>query len=174
MNHLPNPTDRPRGILLELFAAQNRAARLLRSAMAGAPLTPDEFAVYSLLHVVGTMTPAASAQALGMRRSTLSNYLRRMTDRGDLEREPNPSDGRSAHVQLSARGHVKVHEAERLFLVAIRALQANLTIPREEHIRALVALNSTLDFALDVVGEGADSEVKAVNVDSADVPRFRR
>jgi DNA-binding MarR family transcriptional regulator len=157
VNHLPKPSKRPRSILLELFAAQNRAARLLRSAMAGAPLTPDEFAVYSLLHVVGTMTPAAIARALGMQRPTLSNYLRRMADRDDLDRAPNPSDGRSAHVQLSASGHAKVHEAERSFGLAIRALQANLKIPREDVIGALVSLNSTLEAALKAVGEGADS-----------------
>ena len=76
-----------------------------------------------------------------------------MTDLADVSREPKPTDGRSAHVQLSQSGHAKVHDAERLFLVAIRALQANLVIPREDMIGALVALNSTLESALAVVGE---------------------
>ena len=119
-------------------------------------MTPDEFAVYSYLHVFEPITPAALALALGMQRSTLSNYLRRIADRGDLAREPNPTDGRSAHLQLSPTGHAKVHDAEQLFVVAIRALQANLVIPREDIIGALVALNSTLDGALAVVGEAVD------------------
>jgi len=41
-----------------LFAATNRSQRLLRAAFEGAPMTTDEYGVYSLLGFRGPIAPA--------------------------------------------------------------------------------------------------------------------
>jgi len=116
--------------------------------MEGAPLTPDEFALYSLLHVSPRLTPAETADRLGVQRSTLSNYLKRMEERGHLARSRHPADGRSARLELSEPGHRVVHEVETTFKKAIQAIDANLVMGRPQLLEALVALNATLERAM--------------------------
>jgi DNA-binding MarR family transcriptional regulator len=90
-----------RGPFLLLFALGQQVRSLLDHTFVEAPLRPDEFAVYSALRLTGETTPAALAGELGMGRSTLSNWLRRMDAAGHVTRRPNPADGRSSLVALT-------------------------------------------------------------------------
>ena len=106
----PTPTTSTQSVLLELFAARMRRERLFRLAWNGASMTPEDFAVYSFLRFRSPITPAKCADALGLQRSTLSNYLTRIESRGDLVRTRDPQDGRSVRIRLSAKG-VAAHQA---------------------------------------------------------------
>ena len=99
-----------RGPLLLVFALGHQVSQLLSARFAEAPLTPDEFGIYSALNLVAPCTPTFLATTLGMRQTTLSNYLRRMEAAGHLRRRRNPADGRSTLIRLTASG-VRVTEA---------------------------------------------------------------
>jgi DNA-binding MarR family transcriptional regulator len=139
---------RTQAVLLELFAASSRSARLLRATFAGAPMTPDEFAVYSLLRFAAPITPARLASALGMQRSTLSNYLARMDERGDLARQPAPKDGRSSMIRLSSDGKARLEATFPHFQAAIVPFTAALGTHREPALRALAQINSAFEVTL--------------------------
>jgi DNA-binding MarR family transcriptional regulator len=139
---------RTQAVLLELFAASSRSARLLRATFEGAPMTPDEFAVYSLLRFVAPITPARLANALGMQRSTLSNYLARMDERGDLFRRPAPQDGRSSVIELSSDGRARLEATLPHFRAAIVPFTAALGTHREPVLRALAQMNAAFDVTL--------------------------
>jgi DNA-binding MarR family transcriptional regulator len=142
-----------RGPFLLHFANSHQLTALLARALAGAPLTSDEFAVYSLLGLAGPTTPSRLAADLGMPASTMSHYLRRMTERGHLRRTRNPADGRSSLVELTTAGRTATEACVPGFRAAITAFRRHLTIPEKELLTALEAMNR----ALDATGEEFDA-----------------
>jgi DNA-binding MarR family transcriptional regulator len=127
-----------RGPFLLLFAVGQQVSELLGHTFAAAPLRPPDFAVYSALRLTGATTPARLAAELGMGRSTLSNWLRRMEGRGHLRRRRNPADGRSMLVSLTPEG-VRVTEAcFPAFQQAIEAFRSRL----DDEAALLAALES--------------------------------
>jgi DNA-binding MarR family transcriptional regulator len=138
-----------RSVLLELFAASIRTNRLMRKAFDGAPLTPDEFGVYSLLGYIGPITPAKLAEALGMQRSTLSNYLTRMDERKDLDRATDPADGRASLVRLSDAGRARSLATQRFFARAVEPFRDAMGPTKwVAAIRSLSSVNEALEIAI--------------------------
>ena len=82
-----------RGPFLLVFALGQQLGTLLQQAMADAPLPPNEFAVYSALRLMQPTTPTQLAGTLGMKATTLSSVLVRMSKNGHLQRRRNPADG---------------------------------------------------------------------------------
>ncbi len=145
------PTTTTESVLLELFAASVRSSRLLRTAFEGAPMTADEFAVYSLLGFRGPIAPAKLAAALGMQRSTLSNYLSRLDERGDLVREPDPDDGRSVLIELSAAGKARVKGTVPYFAAGASPFHRALGTKQAAALKTLRLISAALDEAADTV-----------------------
>lgn len=90
--------------MLLAFALDNRLGALLTEAFIDAPLTPSDFGVTSALRLIEPTRPSELAQLLGMRPTTMSNYLRRLADRGLIGRQPDPADGRAALGRLTPAG----------------------------------------------------------------------
>jgi predicted ArsR family transcriptional regulator len=63
-----------------------------------------EFSLLMLLLANGPLTPRQLAGTLTLTAPTLTLLLDRLQARGLLRRERNPSDGRSQHIVLTARG----------------------------------------------------------------------
>jgi DNA-binding MarR family transcriptional regulator len=136
-----------RGPFLLHFANSQQLSALLATALAGAPLTPDEFAVYSWLRIVGPTTPTRLAAALGMRASTMSHYLRRMASAGHLDRSRNPDDGRSSVVALTDSGVEATVACFAGFQTAMEAFQAHLGIAVPELLAAMESMHAALGQA---------------------------
>ena len=117
-------------LLFDVFALNESVGRLLSEAMAGGPLTPSEYAVYSAIFELEAATPTQLAARLGMRLTTFSDQLRGIEARGHARRLAHPSDGRSYRVTLTAAGLAAHRAANALFeprvvADAILQLQAN-------------------------------------------------
>ncbi len=136
------------GPLLKLFAISQLEARLMQVAMADSPLTADDFAVYSWVRLTGPITPTQLAADLGMRQPTLSNYLRRMSERGHLRRRPHPEDGRSQLVSLTASGTRITVRSFPGFQLAISSFTERLQLPAEEIGRALDGISNAFEEAI--------------------------
>ena len=136
-----------RGPFLLVFALGQQLSNLLHLAMTDAPLTPNEFAVYSALRLMQPTTPSQLAGALGMKATTLSSVLVRMSRSGHLKRRRNPADGRSVILTLSPGG-VRVTEAcFAAFGVAIEAFRRQLTIDESVLLADLEAMSAALGRA---------------------------
>lgn len=136
-----------RGPFLLHFANSQLLTALLTKALAPAPLTADEFAVYSLLRITGATTPSRLAGDLGMRASTMSHYLRRMAERGHLDRTPHPHDGRSSLVALTDAGVAATEACFPGFSAAINAFLRHLAMPEDDLLDALTVMNGALTAA---------------------------
>lgn len=124
-------------VLFEVFAASRQVGELLATAMAASPLTPEEYAVYSVLFDEGPHAPTELARRTGMPPTSMSHFVRGMLERGHAERAADPADRRSYRIVLTEAG-LEAHEAaSRAFAEAdgrfARALAAD-----EEEARAIL------------------------------------
>jgi DNA-binding MarR family transcriptional regulator len=148
-----------RGPFLLLYALSQQQGRLLQQAMAGAPLQPSEFALYSALRLMQPTTPTQLAATLGMKPTTLSSALVRMADHGHLRRRRNPADGRSVMLSLSAAGLRATEACFESFGRAIESFRRNLTVDERAFLAHLEAASTAFDRALaEQVGRQAPAD----------------
>lgn len=83
-----------------------RTARRLRQEAAGAvgELTPTSAAALATVERHGPLTPSELAEIERVKRPTATRTLRVLCEAGLVERTPDPSDGRSALVSITAAG----------------------------------------------------------------------
>lgn len=116
-------------VLFDLFAASQRVRTLLVAAMEGCGLSPEEYAVYSTLVEFAPLSPTEMAHVVGMPPTTMSHYVREMRERGHLQEEPNPRDGRSRMLRLSDAGRAAHRRANRAFEAAYSRFVEELSDP---------------------------------------------
>jgi MarR family transcriptional regulator, organic hydroperoxide resistance regulator len=102
--HLHRKPGSRLSLLFELYAASRASAELIHAAMAGAPLTPEEYAVYSVLFDEGPHAPTELARRTGMPPTSMSHFVKAMRERGHAERAPTPEDRRSYRIVLTDAG----------------------------------------------------------------------
>lgn len=142
------------GPLLLVFALDHRLAALLGDCLESAPLSPGDFAVTSALNLVEPVRPSDLAAVLGMRPTTLSNYLRRLAADGLLVREPHPTDGRAALIRLTARGRAATEGCFPGFRQALDAFSTALSqvgVTLEEATAQLHTLEDAMARAGDLL-----------------------
>jgi DNA-binding MarR family transcriptional regulator len=144
-------------VLFDLFAASQRVRTLLVAAMDGSGLTPDEYAVYSALLEFEPLSPTEMAQVVGMPPTTMSHYVREMRERAHVEEEPNPRDGRSRMLRLTASGHTAHRRANLAFEEAYSRFVVHLGKP-EDAKRALEEIEAAADAALERLSRDARAE----------------
>jgi DNA-binding MarR family transcriptional regulator len=118
---------------LQVLSRVSRLARHLdiarRSAFTSHDLESWEFDVLSALRRVGApfqLTPGALLRATLVTSGTMTNRIDRLTARGLLRREPDPSDRRGVLVTLTGQGETVVDAALADLLDSERKLLAGL------------------------------------------------
>jgi DNA-binding MarR family transcriptional regulator len=87
-----------------------RTSRRLRQEAAGAGgrLTPTAVAALATVERHGPLTPSELAGIERVKRPSATRTLRVLTEAGLVERTPDPADGRSALVSVSAAGRERL------------------------------------------------------------------
>lgn len=87
-----------------------RTARRLRqeAAEAAGPLTPTTAAALATVERHGPLTPSELAECERVKRPTATRVLRTLEGAGLVERAPDPEDGRSALVSVTAAGRERL------------------------------------------------------------------
>jgi DNA-binding MarR family transcriptional regulator len=84
----PTPVEEM-SLLFDVWLVMHPASGMLDAALFHDELSGDDFGLYSLLRVFGPVTPTRIARWTGMRPTTISANLRRMSGRGhDRVRKP--------------------------------------------------------------------------------------
>lgn len=134
-------------VLFDVYALAQRTRALLDVALAGAPLTPAQYAVYSAVHEHGPLSASDLARLVGMPVTSVHDEVSAMSRRGHLERRRDVRDRRALLLRLTADG-VAAHAATRVaFEVAISAVERRLDRPVSAVREALVALGRACDGA---------------------------
>ena len=88
------------------------------------------------------MTPRELGARLGVTPSTLTGHLAALERRGHASRTPNPDDGRSARLALTAEGRRTLAAGRRGFRRVLRRFEGELPAPAAEVRAVLVALDA--------------------------------
>src|SRR6185436_5354908 len=94
----------PETILFDVFLTNQRRERLVERALEGTGVPPEDYPLYVFVGAEGPWTPTGLAARLGMPLSTVLFRVRRLERRGHARRTPNPKDGRSFLIALTAEG----------------------------------------------------------------------
>lgn len=152
MSEVGDPPSRPdpldTSLLFDVFALNQAVGRLLATAMRDGPLTPAEYAIYSAMFELESATPTVLATRLGMRLTTFMDQLRLVEGRGHARRMPNPRDGRSQLVTLTAAGLAAHRAANRLFEAAYESFAAELGGSEAPAKRVLATIRAAAERAM--------------------------
>ena len=144
-------------VLFELFAASRAAGELLAAAMADSPLTPEEYAVYSILFDEGPHTPTELARRTGMPPTSMSHFVKGLLERGHAERFPAIEDRRSYRIVLTPAGG-RAHAAA----------SAAFAEADQRFIRALAADEEDARAVLRAIGRAATVARERLSADAVD------
>ena len=136
-------------ILLDVFVTNQLRERLIAAAVEGTELPPEDYPMYVLVGSEGPWTPTGLAERTQMPLSTVLFRLRRLEERGHVERIPNPDDRRSHLVRLTAAGERLLGEARPRFRALAQTVEAGLGRKKVGELReGLAGLRSAVEAEL--------------------------
>jgi len=137
------PKYRP-GPFLNMFVATQLVERVTTREFERAGLDLHAVAVLQLIWLNGPVTPTRLEQLTGMRPTTLRDRVNELVARGEVRRLPNPEDGRSQLLEVTAKGDRAADHARIAFRKAWDRIErrlgrslAEFDPPIEELIRGL-------------------------------------
>ncbi len=132
--------ERLRGdnVLLQMFRTADATHELMRGAVAGTGITPNEYAVLSAIGVMRAVSPTELASLLRVPPTSISRHVARVVDAGLAIRSPNPGDRRSYLLELTEDGRATLRAIVPRFRRLIDGLRARTDVDRIEE--ALVEL----------------------------------
>jgi DNA-binding MarR family transcriptional regulator len=136
--------DRPRPLLVDIWAASQLVAALLDRKLEELGLDPYGWGTLSVIGAFGPLTPSEVAWRTGRPLTTTSDLIRRLVDRGEVERLPNPDDRRSQILRLTEKGEKIWRAGWPAVDTTIRDVEANLERPLDEVHGAVVSLVAAL------------------------------
>ena len=122
----------PRPLLLNIWIASELMAARLEQNLVADGVDSDFYGTMSVIGAFGPLTPSEIAERTGAPLTTVSDRVRRMVDDRDVERVPNPEDGRSHLLQLTKRGDAKWRRGWPALQKTIREISENLERPVDD------------------------------------------
>jgi len=132
------------GLFLQPHVVAELVGTLIGRIVDGSDLTGREFAVTSWLNLQEHATPTSIAEELGMSATTVSAMVDRLVQKGQIRRVPNPDDGRSYFIELTAAGKKTNVAIGARFRVVMDEVWANLAGDPEEILDAMRVLEDAL------------------------------
>jgi DNA-binding MarR family transcriptional regulator len=130
-------------VLFDLMAAYNVSDPYVEGFL-GDPKIADSYGLLSLIGAARSITPTDVAARLGTAVTTASDRIRRLEERGFAERRPNPADGRSHLVSLTAAGQAAFESTFPAWREAIVALEEELSVASSQIAEAIRELDRAM------------------------------
>jgi DNA-binding MarR family transcriptional regulator len=100
----PDAAQRRLSLLLQVFASYQRISELVDRELERDGVESRGYAALSAIGAFGPLRLTELAAMLGLPLTTASDVARRLEDRRHVRRKPNPDDGRSQLLELTAAG----------------------------------------------------------------------
>ena len=143
--------DPDTALLQETYSVGSLVGSFVNAELRAGGVDPQFFSFLGWIHLLEPVTPGQLAAETGMPPTTIRDYLRRLTERGDIVRMPNAEDGRSYLIKLSARGRRLVDRGLPLVAAVFHRIEPYLERSPEEYIERARELRRAL-------AESADAE----------------
>jgi DNA-binding MarR family transcriptional regulator len=140
--------EREADLLQELYSTGLLVALLVDEELEHAGVPLPLFSFLGWIARLQPVTPGALAAETGLPATTIRDYVRRLVERGDVRKAPNPDDGRSYHLVLTARGQRLADRGWPAVLAAFERVSRYLDRPPAEHLAASRDLRRAVKQAL--------------------------
>lgn len=111
-----------------------RRLGVLNEGLLDSPFSLSEVRVMFELAQQPNLTATTLGDTLGLDAGYLSRLLRRLEERGLIERTSSTADGRVSHLNLTARGRDAFGNLDRRASDEVRALLATLPVPQQRRL----------------------------------------
>ncbi len=142
-------------LLYDTYVLNQSVGTMLGQALSPAPLSPEEYAIYSHIFEYDRCTPSEMARDLSMPLQTVSDWVALLRKRGHLVSTTNDRDRRSYRVSLTDDGlrvqretNVHFERAYRLFIKALGKPEREMRAYVQEMIGATQSASQTIESRL--------------------------
>jgi MarR family transcriptional regulator, organic hydroperoxide resistance regulator len=139
---------RARPLLLDIWVAAELVDTVLSRHLAEHDVDGYGYGTLSIIGAFGPLTPSELAARSGRPMTTMSDVVRKLVARGDVERIRNPDDGRSHLLRLTSRGDEAWRRGWPAIRQTIRAIEENTDGPIDELHDAIEDLITALRASL--------------------------
>jgi DNA-binding MarR family transcriptional regulator len=139
---------RDEDLLQELYSTGLLVGLLVDSELEKIDVPQALFSFIGWISWLQPVTPGELAAETGLPSSTIRDYIRRLVERGDVSKTPNPDDGRSYHLVLTSKGMNVADRGWPAVVAAFERLERHLERPAPEHLAAMRELRRAVQQAL--------------------------
>jgi DNA-binding MarR family transcriptional regulator len=135
-------------VFFEAYALNQSIRRLLATAMADGPLTPEQYAIYSAIFEDEQITPTRMAERLGTPLTTVMDHVARLERLRHARRTVDPRDRRATLITLTANGLAAHRAANHYFERAYNDFAGALSVDGATATRWLGVIRDAVESAL--------------------------
>ena len=143
-----NPAGHDAHLMQAFYTAGSLVAVLVGEELEAAGVSPELFSFLGWVSLLQPVSPGRLAAETGMPPTTIRDYVRRLLQRGDVRKVPNPADGRSYHLVLTAEGQRLSDRGWPAVIAAFERLEPALQRPAAEYLAVVEELREGLKLAL--------------------------
>lgn len=147
----PSVPDRGRSdidLLQELYSTGLLVGLLVDAELAKIGVPDRLFSFIGWVTRLEPVTPGRLAAETGLPPTTIRDYVRRLVSSGDVRKVPNPADGRSYHLVLTAKGRRIADHGWPAVVAAFERVDRHLAHPAGDHVAAMRELREAVRLAL--------------------------
>lgn len=135
-------------LLQELYSTGLLVGLLVDEELEKAGVPQQLFSFLGWVSRLQPVTPSVLAAETGLPPTTIRDYIRRLVERGDVRKVPNPADGRSYHLVLTRKGQTVSNRGWPAVVAAYERVTGHLDRPAAEHLAAMRELRHAVKEAL--------------------------
>ena len=139
-------------LLQELYSTGLLVALLVDAELARINVPDRLFSFIGWVTRLEPVTPSTLAAETGLPPTTIRDYVRELVASGDARKVPNPADGRSYHLVLTAKGRRVAERGWPAVVAAFDRLERHLERPADDHLVAMRELREAVRLALAEAG----------------------
>jgi DNA-binding MarR family transcriptional regulator len=139
---------RDEDLLQELYSTGLLVALLVDAELEKLDVPRALFSFIGWISWLQPVTPRELAAETGLPPTTIRDYIRRLVERGDVRKTPNPDDGRSYHLALTQKGMSVADRGWPAVVAAFERVEHHLERPAADHLAAMRELRRAVQQAL--------------------------
>ena len=141
------PAPRRGALVLDLTTAANLAAARLGRELEALGISMELLGLLTEIRLAEPITPTTLAARTGHPLTTLSDYVQRLVDRGEVQRDANPNDRRSHLLTVTPKGRERIVASSQAVASLVKVIVPQLERPLWEYEDVVAELRAALTDA---------------------------
>jgi MarR family transcriptional regulator, 2-MHQ and catechol-resistance regulon repressor len=145
---MPTAHEREPDLLQELYSTGLLVGLLVDEELEKAGVPQQLFSFLGWIATLQPVTPGTLVAETGLPPTTIRDYVRRLVARGDVRKAPNPADGRSYLLLLTAKGQRVADRGWPAVVAAHARIAEHLERPPADYLTSARELRHAVQRAL--------------------------